>query len=159
MSAIPDSIRKQGGFKTSRDLRDTNCRHSCTLCNKKDILFCNYGNHVLKEHLDTLFDDSSSGKSNRKALYERANQYSPIDFYIKDDLFHFCLGCKTIFKNSLKAEHHFEKKKDCKAVHKENLFKLQEAYPKDGLQSVKPLKFKNNLEDLFSRTMERVRYL
>lgn len=112
------------------DNRSTNRRVDCSFC-KTSILSRDFGNHLLKKHEDRLFDPGTKlGQDNIKELWRDKAVKEPIaiSFTAHDELY-FCLADNSGIKRKNLAEIHLKKNQ---SLHKENLMRLRDKYPRDG---------------------------
>jgi hypothetical protein len=159
MSFYPDSILSKGGFKTSRDCRETNIRLKCPFCPRDNLLFTSYGPHILKTHFDSLFvQDSKSCQINRTRLQRTSCLSTPLDLDVgEEDDQYACLGCLSLFRRNATAVNHFKKKKAvCGERHKEMVLMLRNKYPV-SFQPPVEIKNKHKLELFLDDVLERLR--
>ena len=156
---IPDSIRSKGGFKVQRDNRDTNVRYDCCYCPRQGLLHTSYGLHIVKEHLNDVFDTTiEEGKGNREYLYKKSALDEPFLISHKDNELYCCFGCYSLFKCGTKAVNHFKKKPACAQKHRDNLLTIRDSYPKDVETPQKAgIKHKGHLELLIEDMLKTIR--
>lgn len=162
MSNCPDRILSLGGFRTSRDSRNKNTRLDCPWCPKKGMLFTSYGIHIIKEHLEDVFHESSNeGKYNRKELSRRKALEAPLPMIDPrgDQDNYWCLGCQSCFRCATKAEQHMKSRAKCLEIHRENILKYRNDYPLTDTPKASPLRYRANLENLIDNLLYRVREL
>jgi len=162
MSNIPDRIKSMGGYKTSRDDRNKNCRLNCPWCPKEGLLFTSYGTHILRTHMLEVFcAETKVGQTNRKALKLKAALKDPVCLEDAHDVEGWwCLGCQSCFRNPTKAQHHLETKPKCREAHEANVLQFRNDYPHSPNASVAPsLRFKAQLENMIDELLYTVRKL
>ena len=98
----------------SSKVKKENCRLACAYC-KKDFLIKSFSNHLIKEHIETIFGD----KKNASQLELRVSKakiggwFDPVEITIRGKEMWFCCCCDTFYSKKVTADAH-RKKPECK---------------------------------------------
>ena len=119
-------------------------RSDCFFC-KTSVLSNSLGLHILRKHEAELLT-----KENLKlGLHKDKYLKEPLQLFVGDDTYFFCLADNSCIKKPIQAENHFKGKE---ALHREAVLKLREKYPLDGSAVVEtksePLLTKKELKEI-----------